>query len=62
MRAVGGSPDQHDAEFDEVRWFSLPEALAMLTYPTERTVVERAAEMLDAPASGPDRAQAEATA
>lgn len=62
MRAVGGSLDQHDAEFDEVRWFSLPEALAVLTYPTERTVVEQALEMLEATASGTGRAEAGATA
>lgn len=70
MRAVGGSVDQHDAEFDEVRWFGLLEALAMLTYPTERSVMEQAARMLEAPASASggaeeaaeEGAEAEATA
>jgi 8-oxo-dGTP pyrophosphatase MutT (NUDIX family) len=40
MRAVGGSTDAHDAEFDEVRWVELHEALALLSHATERSVVE----------------------
>jgi len=48
MRAVGGSPDDHDAEFDEVRWVDLPEALAILTHATERSVVDEAAAALGA--------------
>jgi len=47
MRAVGGSIDQHDHEFDEVRWFQLEEALEIMSYPTEREVVQRAAGLLD---------------
>lgn len=43
MRPVGGTIAQHDHEFDEVRWFQLEEALEIMTYPTEREVVERAA-------------------
>jgi 8-oxo-dGTP pyrophosphatase MutT (NUDIX family) len=46
MRAVGGSPDAHDAEFDEVRWVPLDEALALLTHATERAVVEDAAALV----------------
>lgn len=46
MRPVGGSLEEHDHEFDEVRWFQLEEALQIMTYPTEREVVERAAEAL----------------
>jgi 8-oxo-dGTP pyrophosphatase MutT (NUDIX family) len=42
MRAVGGSTDAHDAEFDEVRWVELHEALALLSHATERSVVEEA--------------------
>lgn len=42
MRAVGGSLEAHDHEFDEVRWVSGPEALTLLNYPTERGVLERA--------------------
>jgi 8-oxo-dGTP pyrophosphatase MutT (NUDIX family) len=47
MRAVGGTTDAHDAEFDEVRWMDLPEALAMMTHATERSVVEEAVAVLD---------------
>jgi 8-oxo-dGTP pyrophosphatase MutT (NUDIX family) len=46
MRPVGGSLDQHDHEFDEVRWVQLEEALEVMNYPTERRVVMRAAELL----------------
>lgn len=46
MRATGGSTDAHDAEFDEVRWVPLDEALAILTHATERGVVEEAAALL----------------
>jgi 8-oxo-dGTP pyrophosphatase MutT (NUDIX family) len=61
MRAVGGSPDDHDAEFDEVRWVDLPEALALMTHATERSVVEEAGAALGAGA-GPDALPAEARA
>ena len=61
MRAVGGSPDDHDAEFDEVRWVDLSEALALLTHATERSVAEEAAEALRAGA-GPDTVTAGARA
>jgi 8-oxo-dGTP pyrophosphatase MutT (NUDIX family) len=46
MRPVGGSLEQHDHEFDEVRWLQIEEALELMTYPTERRVVEQAARML----------------
>jgi 8-oxo-dGTP pyrophosphatase MutT (NUDIX family) len=42
MQAVGGSLEDHDHEFDEVRWVPVDEALRMLSYPTERQVVEQA--------------------
>ena len=61
MRAVGGSTDDHDAEFDEVRWVDLSEALALMTHATERSVVEEAARALGA-GSGPDAVAAEASA
>ena len=47
MRPMGGSIDQHDHEFDEVRWFQLEEALELMSYPTERDVAQRAAELLE---------------
>jgi 8-oxo-dGTP pyrophosphatase MutT (NUDIX family) len=46
MRPVGGSTDAHDAEFDEVRWVEIHEALALLSHATERTVVEEAAALV----------------
>lgn len=42
MRAVGGRTEDHDAEFDEVRWAPVEEAQALLTHATERSVVEEA--------------------
>jgi 8-oxo-dGTP pyrophosphatase MutT (NUDIX family) len=42
MEPVGGSLEKHDHEFDEVAWMPLDEARRMLTYPTERQVVEQA--------------------
>lgn len=42
MEAVGGSLADHDREFDEVRWVPINEARRLLTYPTERDVVEQA--------------------
>ncbi|CAN5340727.1 hypothetical protein BH24CHL10_BH24CHL10_04750 [soil metagenome] len=56
MRPVGGALELHDHEFDEVRWAAGPEALALLTHATERTVVERALKLLD----GVDEAEATA--
>ena len=72
MRPVGGSLDDHDAEFDEVRWVEVHEALALMSHATERAVVEEAAALLrplvretGAPAAGAAAevgAEAEATA
>lgn len=50
MRPVGGRLDDHDAEFDEVAWVDLEEALAILNHATERSVVEEAASALGSPA------------
>lgn len=59
MRPIGGSIDDHDAEFDEVRWTDAHEALALLTHATERSVVEQALELI---AAGRSTGSAEATA
>jgi 8-oxo-dGTP pyrophosphatase MutT (NUDIX family) len=48
MEATGGDLDAHDHEFEEVRWFSLPEAEAVMSYPTERQIVEQAAPVMTA--------------
>jgi 8-oxo-dGTP pyrophosphatase MutT (NUDIX family) len=42
MEATGGSLAAHDHEFDDVRWVELDEALRMITFPTEREIVEQA--------------------
>ena len=42
MRATGGSVANHDAEFDAVEWFPLERAAALLTYPNEADVLNRA--------------------
>ncbi len=42
MRPVGGDLGRHDHEFAEVRWVPLAEAPHILTYATEREIVERA--------------------
>ena len=56
MRPVGGALELHDREFDEVRWASVAEALALLTHATERSIVERALKLIES------ADQAEATA
>lgn len=56
MRATGGDLEQHDHEFDEVRWMDLEEALRLVTHATERSVLERASELFAAPAAA-DRAE-----
>jgi 8-oxo-dGTP pyrophosphatase MutT (NUDIX family) len=42
MEAVGGSLDAHDHEFDDVRWLPLDEARTLMTFETERQIVEDA--------------------
>ncbi len=42
MRPVGGDLARHDHEFAEVRWVMLADAPHILTYATEREIVERA--------------------
>jgi len=61
MRPLGGALDAHDAEFDEVRWWQVEEALKLMTHRTERSVVERAAELIaERAAPGQDRSEATA--
>ena len=42
MRATGGDTEDHDAEFDEVRWFAGEEALSIMQYPNEVRTLEKA--------------------
>jgi 8-oxo-dGTP pyrophosphatase MutT (NUDIX family) len=46
MESVGGDGAGHDHEFDEVRWVPLEEARTLMSYPTEREIVEQALPML----------------
>jgi 8-oxo-dGTP pyrophosphatase MutT (NUDIX family) len=46
MEPIGGDLARHDHEFDEVRWVSLADAPGLLTFETERALVERAAGMI----------------
>lgn len=58
MRPVGGDLSLHDHEFDEVRWWPLEEAIELVTYPTERSVLERAAALLAVTPTAADQATA----
>lgn len=62
MRPVGGALEEHDAEFDEVRWMDLDEALATMSHATERSVVEEAAARLSTASATGTAAEAEAPA
>ena len=42
MRPIGGSIQKHDHEFDEVRWFPGEEAVRILHYPNDASIVEKA--------------------
>jgi 8-oxo-dGTP pyrophosphatase MutT (NUDIX family) len=41
MQATGGDLAGHDHEFDEVRWVPLEEARTLMSYPTERELLEQ---------------------
>jgi hypothetical protein len=46
MEPIGGRLDDHDHEFEEVRWISFEDAPAMLSFETERSLVDLAARKL----------------
>ncbi len=46
MRSIGGDVSEHDDELEDVEWVPIEEALARASYPSERKVLERAAEAL----------------
>lgn len=50
MEQTGGDPSLHDAEYDLVRWVSVPDARRMLTFDTYRDVLERALDASARPA------------
>ena len=43
MEPVGGSLDDHDREFEEVRWVAFDDAAGLLSFETERALVGLAA-------------------
>jgi len=47
LRPVGGDPSLHDHEFDDVRWFPVPQALKLLTYQNEARMLRQALAMVD---------------
>ena len=62
MESVGGDLDQHDHEFDQVRWIDFGEAAAILTFETERALVAHAADMLGKGSPAVDDASPSASA
>ncbi len=48
MEPIGGDLAHHDDEFAEVRWVPLADASGLLTFETERALVDRAAGMVAA--------------
>ena len=52
MEPTGGDLAAHDHEFEDVRWVTLPEAEAIMSYPTEREILARAAPQIPAVAGG----------
>jgi 8-oxo-dGTP pyrophosphatase MutT (NUDIX family) len=47
FEAIGGDTSLHDAEYDRVEWFSIPEALRRLTYQNEVNILSQAEGVLD---------------
>ncbi len=47
MEATGGDLADHDHEFEDVRWFEVAEAEALMRFPTERDIVARALPVAD---------------
>jgi 8-oxo-dGTP pyrophosphatase MutT (NUDIX family) len=46
FEAIGGDTALHDAEYDRVDWFSIPEALRRLTYQNEVNILSQAEDIL----------------
>jgi 8-oxo-dGTP pyrophosphatase MutT (NUDIX family) len=46
MTQTGGDMSRHDSEFDDVRWFSAPDALETMTHQNEVQVVEKGLSMV----------------
>ena len=46
MEPSGGDLSLHDHEFDQVQWFPVEEAIALMNYPNEINMVKRAQEVI----------------
>ncbi len=46
FEAIGGDTSLHDAEYDRVEWFSIPEALRRVTYQNEVNILSQAEDIL----------------
>lgn len=46
FEAIGGDTSLHDAEYDRVEWFPIPEALRRLTYQNEVNILSQAEDIL----------------
>ncbi len=46
FEAIGGDTALHDAEYDRVEWFSIPEALRRLTYQNEVNILSQSEDIL----------------
>ena len=47
FEAIGGDTSLHDAEYDRVEWFTIPEALRRLTYQNEVNILSQAEDILN---------------
>lgn len=47
MLPVGGDTSEHDPEYDRVEWFSIEQALAVMTYSNEADIVREAARRIE---------------
>jgi 8-oxo-dGTP pyrophosphatase MutT (NUDIX family) len=47
MESTGGDVARHDHEFDEVAWFTLPEAERRMTFETERALLQRSSDAIE---------------
>ncbi|MGB9608025.1 MAG: NUDIX hydrolase [bacterium] len=46
FKYTDGSPDNHDWEIKEARWFPIDEAIKVMAYPSEREMMEKAKELI----------------
>jgi 8-oxo-dGTP pyrophosphatase MutT (NUDIX family) len=57
MEPIGGDLARHDHEFEEVRWVGFDQARTMLTFETERELVDKAAATIAFDTAAPREAE-----